>query len=83
MISELRDIRGYAAAHRITITTHADRRARERGADYEDIRHGLMTAQSCKLQENGCWRVPSTDREGDELVLIVALEGEDLVVTLF
>jgi hypothetical protein len=79
----LSDIGGYAAAHRITLTRHAERRAQQRGAQYEDIRHGLMTASRCTWQENGCWRVIATDREGDELILIVALDGEDIIVTLF
>lgn len=79
----LKDINGYAAANRVTLTDHAERRARQRNASISDIRHGLMTAQTCKDQGDGTWKVFSEDLDGDELVLIVVLQGEDLVVTVF
>jgi len=79
----LKDINGYAAANRITLTDHAIRRARQRNASIADIRHGLMTAQTCKDQNDGTWKVFSEDLDGDELILIVALQSEDLIITLF
>jgi hypothetical protein len=43
----LKNINGYAAANRVTLTDHAERRARQRNVSIPDIRHGLMTAQTC------------------------------------
>jgi hypothetical protein len=43
-----------------------------------------MTATGCSIEDApNKWRVPSTDRDGDPLTLIVVLEGGVLVVTLF
>lgn len=75
---------GYAGANRIGFTRHADQRRRERGAEYQDIRFALMTAATCSLEgAPDKWRVPSADRDGEPLTLIVVLEGRVLVVTLF
>jgi hypothetical protein len=79
----LRDIRGYAGANRIFLTRHARRRMGERGATYEDIRHALMTAESCTAQTDGTYEVPSTDLDEEELTCIVALDDGDVIVTLF
>jgi len=79
----LADIRGYAAANRIRIARHAWDRMAERGAQYEDVRHALATATSCKAQDLERWRVFGVDRDGDELVLIVVLEAGVVVVTVF
>lgn len=79
----LADIRGYAAANRIRIARHAWERMAERGARYEDVRHALVNARSCRAQDQERWKVSGADREGDELVLIVVLEAGVIVVTLY
>lgn len=77
------EIRGYAAANRIRISRHAWERMAERGAQYEDVRHALAMARRCKSQEGGRWKVSGTDRDGDELVLIVVIEAGVVVVTVY
>jgi hypothetical protein len=79
----LADVRGYAAANRIRIGRHAWERMAERGAQYEDVRHALTNARSCRAQARGRWKVLGDDRDGDELVLIVVIEAGVIVVTVF
>jgi pentatricopeptide repeat protein len=76
-------IRGYAKAHRIEYSRHALRRMRERNINEQAIRHALVTAQKCILQENECWKVPSFDFSGCELTVVLAIEDDLLVVTVF
>jgi hypothetical protein len=78
------DIRGYAAANRILIVRHAWQRMAERGAQYEDVRHALAGARKCRATDHqGRWKVFGEDRDGDELVCVVAIEGGVVVVTVF
>lgn len=79
----LTDIRGYAGANRILYTSHARDRMFQRNITFADARHALMTARLCAAQKDGRWRVDSTDRSGDDLTAIVALERGVVVVTLF
>ena len=55
----------------------------ERNATKADVMHALTTAASCVAQANGRWKVPSQDRDGDDLVAVVAIDDGVLVVTLF
>lgn len=79
----LADIRGYAAADRIRIVGHAWKRMGERGAQYEDVRHALAGARKCKAADLGRWKVSGDDLDGDELVLVVAIESGVVVVTVY
>jgi pentatricopeptide repeat protein len=79
----LRDIRGYALAGRIEVTSHALRRMRERGVLWGDLRHALADATACNSEPGDRWRVKGTDLEGDVLTVVVALENRVVVVTLF
>jgi hypothetical protein len=79
----LADIRGYAAANRILIVRHAWQRMAERGAQYEDVRHALAGARKCRAADQGRWKVFGVDRDGDELVCVVTIEGGVIVVTVF
>jgi hypothetical protein len=63
--------------------SHCVPRMKQRGAKWDDLRHGLTIATSCTLQPNGRWKVPSFDLDGDDLVLIVVLEDDVWVVTIF
>jgi hypothetical protein len=65
------------------IEGHARQRMAQRGARVADIQHGLSVARSCKLQDNGRWKVPTEDLDGDDLTLIVALDNGVVIVTLF
>lgn len=55
---------------------------RQRGASYEDVRHALENAIGCRPDEER-WRVESNDLDGDELTVVVAIEDDVVVVTLF
>jgi hypothetical protein len=79
----LRDIRGYAAAGRVTIRVHARRRMKERNATEADVIHALVNARSCVAEPEERWCVSSADLEGEALTLIVVIEDGDVVVTLY
>jgi hypothetical protein len=79
----LADIRGYASANRIRIVGHAWERMGERGVRYEDVRRALAGARTCKAADLGRWKVSGDDLEGDELVLVVAIESGVIVVTVY
>lgn len=71
----LADVRGFAAAGRIVVTSHAERRMEERGAASADVRHALVNATGCTAASGGGWKVHGPDLDGAELVLVVLLEG--------
>lgn len=55
----------------------------ERGARYEDVRHALAGARKCRQADQGRWKVTGDDLDGDELILVVAVEAGVVVVTLY
>jgi Domain of unknown function (DUF4258) len=80
----LADIRGYAGANRVRYSRpHAFDRMNQRGATTADVEHALRTATECHLQPNGRYEVTSRDLDGDEIIVIVVLQDEDFVVTIF
>jgi hypothetical protein len=70
---------------RFWITVHAREEAAQASATRYDVQNALRTAQRALHQSaNGRFRVEGgTDVDGDELVLIVAFEGNVVVVTVF
>lgn len=81
-MAALRDIRGYAAANRITTGQHARLRMRERGVLYNDLRCALLGAHRCIRGEERRWEVEGNDEDGVGLRLIVILEDGVVVITL-
>lgn len=79
----LEDIRGYAAARRVRLTSHGRRRMSERGVTHDDLRYALMNATACEEAENGRWKVHSMDRSGDPLTAVILFWDGVLVVTVF
>lgn len=79
----LEDIRGYAAARRIRVTSHGRQRMSERGVTHADVRYGLARAKGCSEEGSGRWKVESTDMSGDQLTAIVLFWDGLLVVTVF
>jgi hypothetical protein len=55
----------------------------ERGARYEDVRHALAGARTCRAADGGRWKVAGDDLDGDELVVVVAVEAGVVVVTVY
>jgi hypothetical protein len=57
---------------------------RERWVSKEFVIHALKNAKSAKDTETpNRWRVTGPDSDGDDLTVIVAIEGGVLVVTVF
>lgn len=81
----LREARRYATLHRITLLSHARKRARERGATFDDVREALMNAAHCAANKEtvGRWDVTGLDLDGDPLTAVIVFEAGVLVVTLF
>jgi hypothetical protein len=79
----LKAIRGYARAGRIGYVTHAQQRMVQRGARAADVRHALVNASSTRPSDDDKWRVVGPDLDGDDLEVVVALEGRVIVVTVF
>ena len=77
-------IRGLAGANRIVITSHAYQRMSQRGATVQDVHHALVNAPRCSWQpEKSTWKVESADLDGDALTLVVSIQSDVIVVTLF
>ena len=76
-------IRGYAAANRYEVEKHAYSRMRQRKIQMADLHNALTKAFRCSLQQNERWRVEGPDLDGDELIVIVAIEDGLIVVTLY
>jgi hypothetical protein len=79
----LEDIRGYASARRVRVTSHGRQRMSERGVTHDDLRYGLMNATECEQVETGRWKVESIDRSGDRLTVVILFWDGLLVVTVF
>lgn len=80
----LEDIKGYARANRVSVARgHGSLRMVQRRVQIGDIIHALSHASDCRLQPNGRWKVTGKDLDGDDLSLVVLLEDEVVVVTVF
>jgi hypothetical protein len=62
---------------------HGQSRMQQRSVTFADVEHALLHATQCRLQENGRWKLVSCDLDGDDLTLIVVVDDEVLVITLF
>lgn len=78
----LEAVRGYAAAGRFVLSSHARQRMGERNVTFRDVRHALTNAHSCSAQ-GARWRVEGPDWDDDELALVCVLEDGVIVVTVF
>ena len=81
----LKDIKGFAAANRIDYTTHAIERMHERRVNRPDIVYALINAATCSAddEDEDKWKVTGPDLDGDNLKIVVVIEGGVLVVTVF
>jgi hypothetical protein len=48
-----------------------------------DVYSALENSTSCKATEDKRWKVVGPDTDGDELTLVVAIEGDVVVITVF
>lgn len=79
----LEEIQEHAVWKRVFITSHARKRMRERSVFEDDIYEVIATASSCRTEGGGKWRVIGQDIDEDELTLIIAVDGENVIITLF
>ena len=80
----LAEIHRLAQFDRIRFTRHAADRMDQRGAKREDVRAALVSGTVAIAQERGGWRVEGgVDSAGDELTVIVDIEADVIVITLF
>jgi hypothetical protein len=81
----LGEIHRLARLNRISYTAHALRRMDQRGAELADVRAALISSTAAVHQEErGTWRVDGgRDRDGDDLTVIVDIEADLVVVTIF
>ena len=79
----LEEIKEHAIWRRVFVTSHARKRMRERSVYEDDIYEAIATAMDCELEDTGNWRVIGQDFDGDELMLIISIEGENVIITLF
>lgn len=81
-------VRELAAARRISLTRHARERMRPvpfgRGCSFEDLCCALRSATECKPgEEPERWIASGADLDGDELSVVLVIQDDLLVVTLF
>jgi hypothetical protein len=79
----LEEIRRIAAAGWIRYSPHAHLRMYERCITAEDVRNALTNATECAAAEKERWKVSGPDLDGEDLTLVVVLEGDVVVVTVF
>ena len=82
----LDDIKRLATQYRIRFSWHAlHLRMPQRGATRDDVRRALMTATSAVYQpDRDNYRVTGgTDTDGDDMDVVVAIEADLLIVTVF
>ncbi len=83
LLEILEKVRGLASAGRYRISRHAYLRMDERGSSPQDVRHALTHASECSPAREDCYSVLGADRDGDALTLIVSLDDDILVITLY
>jgi len=79
----LSEVRALASAWRIRYGAHALERMDERGASRRDVQAALVSADCCRAQSGRRWKVTGVDRDGDDLTVVVVIEGAVVVVTVF
>lgn len=69
---------------RFEVSKHAKERMEQRNVRRGDIADALVTAKHATLEMGTRFRLDGgTDRDGDPLSLVVALEGDCVIVTVF
>lgn len=76
-------IRFAASASRIRYESHARLRMKERSVSREDVRNALMNLKTCKAGIDDRWKVTGPDLDGDALTVVLVIEGDLVVITVF
>jgi hypothetical protein len=78
-LAMLEEIRSHAANGRVFFIPRVLDRAG--GIQPAEIRQALRNLKECDRQDNGRWRVRSTDLSGREISVVTVIQEEGLVVT--
>lgn len=76
-------IKEYAGFGRVFFVPHAREQMRARNISTEDVFEAIETATTCQEQRNERWKVTGVDLYGDELNVIVSIEGSAIIITIF
>lgn len=76
-------VKGLAAANRYLVTVHARTRMVERKVTAAGLHRALTQAKSCRPGTDDAWKVSGPDQDGDDVDVVVVIEGDLVVVTLF
>lgn len=76
-------IKEYASFGRVAFVPHARKQMHLRNIYAEDVFEAIETARTCQAQSNERWKVTGVDIYGDELTVIVSIEGSAVIVTIF
>ena len=81
----LEEIKRLTRLNRLILRSHARERMKVRHVKLGDIRCALLSASSARWQhEQETWRIEGgRDLDEDDLVVIVALEADVIIVTVF
>lgn len=81
----LAEIQRLARLGRVVITKHASERMDQRGVKPRDVMSALVSANAAITQpDRGTWRVEGgCDRDGDDLTVVVSIEADVVVITVF
>ncbi len=79
----LETIRRAATANRIRYESHARQRMRERRVSREDVRNALIEASKCQASKGDRWKVTGPDLDDEELTVVLVIEGDLIVITVF
>lgn len=81
----LHEVRRLATQNRLRYTRHARERMAQRGAQAADVRHALRRAESCSASADAPdrWVVRGPDLDDDELSVVVVIEDDCVVITLY
>ncbi len=83
-VEALAQIRGLARAGRVEYTRHALEEMGEASATRRDVETALVHAKTCRHQPaKDRWKVCGPDLDGDELTVVVTIEHNLIVVTVW
>ena len=68
---------------RVAFEDHALDQMEDRNISREDVFCALESARECEAEAKGRWKVTGDDAWGDDLRVIVAINGAVCVITIF
>jgi len=80
----LAEIKRLTMLRRVSLTAHAKTRMRERGVTVRDLLAAIISATTARHEDEHKYRVEGgIDEDGDPLTIVVAIEADLLVITIF